>query len=84
MKAAEGALNLLGLDNEAVAAGTTSQRATGLSLSNNVFDTTGHFLTINGYYNVSIERNTHLQSGNTTVLYGEQSLGFVYRENLTL
>jgi Calx-beta domain-containing protein len=31
-----------------------------------------------------LERNTHVQGGNTMTLYGEQSIGFVYRDNLTI
>jgi hypothetical protein len=84
VKNAEGALNLLGTDNE-----KPSQRCSGLIIRNNVFDKiVGPFLTMNGYYNVTIERNTHLQtctSGcNTMTLYGQQSTGFIYRDNVTI
>lgn len=79
-----GALNFLGSDNE-----KPSQRATNALVKNNVFDKiTGPFLTLNGYYNLTIERNTHLQTCtegcNTMTLYNEPSQGFVYRDNVTI
>lgn len=78
-----GALNFLGSDNE-----KPSQRATNALVKNNVFDKiTGPFLTLNGYYNLTVERNTHLQTCaegcNTMTLYSEPSQGFVYRDNVT-
>lgn len=80
VKNAEGGINLLGSDNEKL-----SQRCRGLIVRNNVFDQIrGHFLTMNGYDDVVIERNTHLQSSNTMTLYGNPSNGFVYRVNLTI
>jgi hypothetical protein len=79
VKNAEGALNLLGTDNE-----KPSARCRGLFIRNNVFDKiAGHFLTMNGYHDVAVERNTHTQSSNTTTLYGEPSEGFIYRDNVT-
>lgn len=73
-------LNLLGFDNL-----QRSQRATGLIISNNLFTgMTGAFLTMTGYYNVTIDHNTHFQSGNIMTLHGEPSTGFIYRDNLTL
>lgn len=77
---AEGAINLLGTDNE-----KPSQRCSGLLIENNIFDQiNGHFLTINGYYDVTINRNTHLQSGNLTTFYSTPSTGFKYTNNLTI
>jgi hypothetical protein len=89
-----GAFNLLGKDNEAEPAyGKCANRATqgsirgrGVSISNNLFynNGAGAFLIMNGFYDVSLDHNTHLQSGNLTTLYGEQSQGFKYTNNLTI
>jgi hypothetical protein len=80
VKNAEGGINLLGSDNE-----KPSQRCSGLIVRNNVFDQIkGHFLTMSGYNNVTLERNTHLQTANTMTLYGTESQGFAYRDNLTI
>lgn len=80
---AQGGINLLGSDNE-----KPSQRSSALLIANNVFDKiTGPWLTMNGYNDVTIERNTHLQTCgegcNTMLLYGEPSLRFIYRNNVT-
>jgi len=57
VKGAEGALNLLGTDNE-----KPSARSTGLKIANNLFvDIKGPFLTMNGYYNVTLDHNTSFQ-----------------------
>src|ERR1041384_2676312 len=54
VKGAEGALNLLGTDNE-----KPSARSVGLMIANNLFlDIRGPFLTMNGYYNVTFDHNT--------------------------
>lgn len=79
----EGALNLLGVDNE-----KPSAQSSALLIKNNVFDQiTGHFLTMNGYNDVTLEENTHLQTCsagcNTMTLYGNPSLRFAYRRNVT-
>ena len=80
VKGAEGALNLLGSDNE-----RPSQRSRGLVIANNLFtDIRGPFLTLNGYNNVSLLHNTHFQTGNIIILYGTPVLQFVYRDNLTI
>jgi len=80
VKNSPAALNLLGKDNL-----KPSQRAQGLLISNNLFtDISGTFLTMNGYQNVTITNNTHLQSGNIMTLYGEPSPGFVYQHNITV
>ena len=88
---AEGGLNLLGKDNEAESAfgkcpaGSTSVRGMDLTVSNNLFhQIRGAFLTQNGFENVSIHRNTHVQQGNLMTLYGEVSNGFRYTNNLTI
>ena len=44
----------------------------------------GTFLTMSGYPDVTIANNTHVQSGNIMTLYGEQSPGFVYQNNVTI
>ena len=89
--ASGGGLKLLGKDNEAepkygkCPAGSTSTRGSDVLLGNNIFhDIKGTFLTLNGFYNVALLRNTHLQGGNTFTLYGEQSFGFSYTDNLTI
>ncbi|HEU4712498.1 MAG TPA: hypothetical protein VFS76_13080 [Pyrinomonadaceae bacterium] len=74
------ALNLLGSD-----APKPSTRATGLRIANNLFiDISAAFLTMSGYYDVVIEHNTHFQAGNIMVLYGEPSLRFTYKNNVTI
>ena len=93
VKGGVGALNFLGKDNEAEPAygkctNTATQgsvRGTDVKVANNVFDVLAGnpFLTLNGFYNVTLDRNTHLQKNNLTTLYGEQSLGFKYTNNLT-
>jgi len=80
VKNSPAALNLLGKDNL-----QPSQRCTGLTISNNLFtDISGTFLTMSGYYQVTVDHNTHFQSGNIMSLYGEPSTGFIYRDNLTM
>jgi uncharacterized protein (TIGR03437 family) len=60
-------------------------RGTGLNISNNVFyNIRGTFLQLNGFYNVTVDHNTSFQGGNTYTLYGEQSLGYVSTNNLTI
>jgi hypothetical protein len=78
----QGALNFLGTDNE-----KPSAQSSGVIIRNNIFDKiSGHFLTLNGYHDVVVERNTHLQTCaegcNTLTLYGNSSNGFVYRDNV--
>ena len=41
------------------------------------------FLTINGFYDVTLDHNTHFQNGNIMVLHGDPSTGFVYTNNIT-
>jgi hypothetical protein len=91
LKSADGALNLLGKDNEAepsygkCPAGSTSVRGTGITISNNlVTDIRGPFLTLNGFDKVSLIHNTHFQTGNIMILYGTPAQQFVYRDNLTI
>src|SRR6266542_699278 len=80
VKGAEGALNLLGSDNE-----QPSQRSTGAVIANNLFtDIRGPFLTLNGFYNATLDHNTSFQANNTYTLYGEQSLSYVSTNNLTI
>jgi hypothetical protein len=80
VKNSPAALNLLGTD-----APKPSGRGTGLRIANNLFlDIREAFFTINGYYDVTVEHNTHFQSGNIMILYGEPSLRFTYRNNLTI
>jgi hypothetical protein len=47
-------------------------------------DIGGHFLTINGYNDVTLDHNTHLQKGNLTTFYGTPSERFKYTNNLTI
>src|SRR4030095_8125810 len=62
-----------------------AQRGNGLIIRNNKFENIGRwFLTLNGFYNTTVEHNTHLQSHNIITLTGEPSLGFVYRNNVTV
>jgi len=80
VKGAEGALNFLGTDNE-----KPSQRSSGAVIANNLFtDIHGPFMTLNGFYNVTMDHNTSFQIYNTYTLYGEQSLGYVSTNNLTI
>lgn len=62
-----------------------SVRGTDVTIANNLFHDikSEPFLTINGFYNVTLSRNTHVQANNLMTLYGEQSLGFKYLNNLT-
>ena len=80
VKNSPSALNLLGKDNL-----KPSQRAKNIVISNNFFTgISGIFLTMSGYPNVTISNNTHFQSGNIMTLHGDQSPGFVYKNNLTV
>jgi len=88
---AEGGLNLLGADNEVTAAfgkcrpASASGRGTNAQVSNNLFyNIKGPFLLLNGFYNVTVAHNTHIQSGNIMTLYGTPAQQFVYRDNLTI
>jgi len=75
-----GALNFLGSENE-----KPSQRCSVALISNNLFtDIHGPFLTMNGFNDVTIIHNTHLQTGNIAILYGTPAEKFVYRDNLTI
>jgi len=61
-----------------------SKRATGLLISNNLFlEIANRFLTMSGYYNVTLNHNTHFQGGNIIVLHNQPSVGFVYTNNIT-
>ena len=80
VKGAEGALNLLGTDNE-----KPSQRSSGAVIANNLFtDIRGNFLTLNGFDNVTLDHNTHLQNGNIMTLYGQPAQKLIYINNLTI
>ena len=80
VKGAEGAINLLGTDNE-----KPSAQSSGLMIANNLFvDIRGPFLTMNGYKKVSFIHNTHFQTFNIMILYGTPVDDFVYRDNLTI
>jgi hypothetical protein len=61
-----------------------SIRGTNATFTNNVFDNVGGaFLQLNGFDNVTLKNNTHRQRGNLTTLYGEQSQGLKYVNNVT-
>ena len=80
VKGAEGGMNFLGSDNE-----KPSQRSTGALVANNLFtDIRGPFMTMNGYNNVTLDHNTSFQTSNTYTLYGDQALGYVSTNNLTI
>jgi uncharacterized protein (TIGR03437 family) len=80
VKGAEGGVNFLGTDNE-----KPSQRSTGALIANNLWtDIRGPFMTMNGYYNVTLDHNTSFQTNNTYTLYGDQALGYVSTNNLTI
>lgn len=93
VKGAEGGLNFLGKDNEAElsygkckdATKAGSVRGSDVTVRNNLFyDIKGPFVTLNGFNNVGIFNNTHPdQKGNLMTLYGEQSPGLKYKNNLT-
>ena len=73
-------LNLLGTDDV-----KPSQRANRITISNNLFmGLSAAFLWMNGYPNVTISNNTHIQYGNIMTLHGEVSPGFVYQNNITI
>ena len=79
VKNSEQGFQLLGSDNLNI-----SQRASGLQITNNLFTgISNRFLTMTGYYNVTLNHNTHFQGGNIMSLYGEPSTGFVYTDNIT-
>jgi len=92
VKNANGGLNFLGKDNEADpafgkcpgAAGGSVRGSDALIANNLFYDIHGPFLTINGFDNVTLDRNTHVQQSNLMTLYGEQSSGFKYTNNLTV
>ena len=80
VKNSQAALNFLGSDDL-----HPSQRGSNLTVLNNFFTgISAVFLQLNGFYDVRIEHNTHFQSGNIMMLYGERSAGFVYTNNLTI
>lgn len=94
--ASGGAVNFLGVDNESLTATSGScvgkanpkpgsVRGDNVLLQNNLFTGIGsNFITLNGFNNVRFISNTHPdQQGNLTTLYGDQSVGFKYKNNLT-
>ena len=87
----QGGMNFLGKDNEAeprygkCRAGSTSTQGSDVLVSNNLFyDIRGPFLVFNGFDNVTLTHNTHIQTGNIMTLYGTPSQKFVYTNNLTI
>ena len=80
LKNAPTGLNLLGTDDV-----KPSQRAKRITISNNLLiGLSAAFLWMNGYQDVTISNNTHIQSGNIMTLHGEPSPGFVYQNNITI
>jgi Calx-beta domain len=62
-----------------------SGRSNGLMIANNLFvGIVNRFYTVTGFNNVTINHNTHLQSGNVTAFFGEPSIGFAYTNNITV
>ena len=87
----QGGMNFLGKDNEAepkygkCPAGSTSTQGSDVLVANNLFyDIRGPFLVFNGFNNVTLTHNTHIQTGNIMTLYGTPSQKFVYTNNLTI
>jgi hypothetical protein len=92
---AVGSLNFLGKDNEAEPgfgkctnpATQGSVRGTNVTVSNNLFfnNPSNPFLTLSGFYNLTLNHNTDIHtSGNTTTFTGQQSLGFVWQNHMTV
>ena len=80
VKNSEQGFQLLGTD-----APYPSGRGNSLTIANNLFTgIANRFLTMTGFYNVTLNHNTHFQSGNVAILYGEPSIGFVYTNNVTI
>lgn len=101
VKNSNGVFNFLGKDNEAEPTyiengkpkcGDTGEsfgsvRGNAFLVSNNVFDKiTGPFIVINGFYSVTVENNTDLQTCvegcNTATFYGEPSQNYIHRNNV--
>lgn len=63
-----------------------SQQSRNLKVINNLFveGIEGAWLTMTGFHHAAFEHNTHFQRGNIMSLYGSPSLGFIYRNNLTV
>src|SRR5205085_275392 len=79
------------MDNEVTASfgkcnpASSSVRGAGLYISNNLFyNINGPFMQLNGFYNVTLDHNTSFHKYNTYTLYGEQSLGYISINNLTI
>lgn len=80
VKNSEQGFQLLGKDSP-----NLSLRASGLLIANNRFiQIANRFFTVNGYYNVNFEHNTHEQGGNIISFDGELSLGFSWKNNVTV
>lgn len=95
-----GGINFLGKDNEAEPSyedrpghpkcsdpgeSYGSVRGSDVLVHNNLFyDIKGAFTLLNGFYNITQTRNTHLQTWNLITLYGEPSQGFKRQDNLTI
>ena len=62
----------------------SSLRGNGVLIANNLFTgIANRFLTISGFYNVTLDHNTHFQGGNVVVFHDESSIGFTYTNNIT-
>lgn len=73
-------IQTLGSDNAGA-----SVRGDGLRIVNNQFiGVRNWFFVLNGFNNVLIEHNTHFQGGSLLVMTGDKSLGFIYRNNVTV
>jgi hypothetical protein len=83
VKDVAGGINFLGQDNE----GSPGVRGTGAVVSNNLFTGVGPepWLELGGFYNVTIDHNTHFQSGSILLFYsGESVSGLVYKNDMTI
>src|SRR5215203_219676 len=79
VKNSEQGMQMLGTDWP-----NASGRGNGLVITNNLFTgIANRFLTMTGFYNVTLNHNTHFQTGNIAALFGEPSIGFVYSNNVT-
>lgn len=82
VRGTKGVINFLGWDNE----GAPGLQSTGATISNNLaYNISSEpWVLINRFYNVTINHNTHFQPNNILLFNGENSTGFVYKNDLTI
>jgi hypothetical protein len=82
-KHASSGVNILGRDNQA-----PSQQAKRIKVANNLFTDltlpgeTSYFLQVSGTDGLSVEHNTVQNIGNIISAYGQQTVNFVFRDNI--